>query len=597
MDSILELLEKRATSVPESAAILDEHGAMRTWRDVHQCAVNAGAVLRAAGVMRGDRVAAALPNGTDAALWFLATTAWATAAPLNPVYGAAELEFYLGDLKPRAIVLPERTTQPAAAVAEKMGIAILTTDELLRGDSAAAPSDPAAGDDVALVLHTSGTTSRPKLVPLTQRNLLTSARNIASTLALTPADRALNVMPLFHIHGLLGVLLSSTLAGGSVACLPRFEPEAFFDALEALQPTWYSAVPTIHQSVLEHSQKRSAVHRLRFIRSSSSALPPQVMAGLEEAFGVPVVEAYGMTEASHQMASNPLPPAPRKPASVGLPAGPEIAILDADGNELARGEHGEISIRGANVTAGYVENADANAKSFTRGWFRTGDEGYFDDDGYLFLTGRLKEMINRGGEKIAPVEIDRVLLDHPAVAQAVAFAVPHPRLGEDVGVAIVLRSGAQASAGELRAFARSRLAAFKVPSVVRIVDAIPKGATGKQQRIGLAEKLGVTGESAAEGPRPASPMEQRIAGLWAELLRVDDPRLTDDFFQSGGDSIVSVQLLARIRQRFGVELALERFFDTPTLGDLAAMTEAQLVEKLTAMSEDEAAAMLREIGG
>jgi acyl carrier protein len=304
-----------------------------------------------------------------------------------------------------------------------------------------------------------------------------------------------------------------------------------------------------------------------------------------------VIEAYGMTEASHQMASNPLPPRPRKPASVGLPAGPEIAILDAEGRRLAAGERGEIAIRGASVTAGYAANAEANARSFTDGWFRTGDEGYLDADGYLFLSGRLKEMINRGGEKIAPVEIDRVMLDHPAVAQAIAFALPHPRLGEDVGVAVVLREGLAATQQELRAFARERLAAFKVPSLFAIVGSIPKGATGKPQRIGLAGRLGISAR-AADSPAPATPLQLRVAEVWAELLDLSDPRLGDHFFLAGGDSIVSAQLLSRVERMFGIELSVERFFDSPTLGELAAMAEEGLLARLASLSDEEAASLL-----
>jgi acyl-CoA synthetase (AMP-forming)/AMP-acid ligase II len=235
--------------------------------------------------------------------------------------------------------------------------------------------------------------------------------------------------------------------------------------------------------------------QLRLVRSSSAALAPQVMARLEAVFRAPVIEAYGMTEAAHQMASNPLPPRQRKPGSVGVAAGPEVAIMDPAGRLLAAGETGEVVIRGDNVTSGYLANPQANAAAFSEGWLRTGDQGWMDEDGYLRLTGRLKEIINRGGEKISPREVDEALLDHPAVAQVVTFALPDEKLGEEVAAAIVLRDGAAATEAEIRDFARARLAAFKVPRRVVFVPEIPKGPTGKMQRIGLAEKLRLPGQS------------------------------------------------------------------------------------------------------
>jgi acyl-CoA synthetase (AMP-forming)/AMP-acid ligase II len=348
---------------------------------------------------------------------------------------------------------------------------------------------------VALVLHTSGTTSRPKIVPLTARNISASAQSIAATLALTPADRCLNIMPLFHIHGLIAATLASMAAGAYIACTPGFNAMRFFGWMEAVRPTWYTAVPTMHQAILSRAARNReiiAATPLRFVRSSSASLPVPVLRELEETFGCPVIEAYGMTEASHQMASNPLPPAPRKPGTVGIAAGPEVAVMSEDGRLLPAGETGEIVIRGENVTRGYQNNPKANAENFTHGWFRTGDQGVMDAEGYLTISGRLKEIINRGGEKVSPREVDDVLMEHPAVGQAVTFALPHAKLGEEVAAVIVLRDGAQVEARELREFAAKHLAPFKVPREILFRDEIPKGATGKLQRIGLAEKLGLT---------------------------------------------------------------------------------------------------------
>jgi len=463
------------------------------------------AALNGLGIGRNDPVAIVLPNGPEMASAFIALAAGATTAPLNPAYTADEFAFYLQDLQACLLVVAEGRETAARDVARRLGIPVAE----LRADTAqpaglfeliGVAAEPPAGsgladqDDVALVLHTSGTTSRPKIVPLTHGNVCASARHIATSLALVPADRCLNVMPLFHIHGLVAALSSSLAAGAEVVCTGGFNALQFFPLLKEFEPSWYTAVPTMHQAILDRAARNRDIiagARLRLIRSSSASLPPQVLHALEQTFSVPVIEAYGMTEAAHQMTSNPLPPRARKPGSVGLPAGPEVALMDESGQLLAQGQTGEVVIRGPNVTAGYRNNPQANAAAFTRGWFRTGDQGVMDAEGYLTITGRLKEIINRGGEKISPREVDEVLLDHPAVAQAVTFSMPHPKLGEDVAAAVVLRPGSAATEQELRKFVGTRLADMKVPRKILFLEEIPKGATGKLQRIGLAARLGL----------------------------------------------------------------------------------------------------------
>lgn len=462
--------------------------------------------LNTLGIGRNDRVAIVCPNGPRAATSFLAIGAGATTAPLNPAYRADEFEFYLTDLNAKALVIEAGFDSPAIGVAQKLGVPIVDMvpqpgpaggftleprGAIAKGAVAGGFSQP---DDIALVLHTSGTTSRPKIVPLSSANVCATARHIGVTLRLTPDDRCLNIMPLFHIHGLMAATLSSLAAGASVHCTPGFNALKFFAWFDEVKPTWYTAVPTMHQAILlraGRNQESIARSKLRFIRSSSSSLPPTVLAELEATFRCPVIEAYGMTEAAHQMTSNPLPPSVHKPGSVGLAAGPEVSIMDEAGNLLPRGEIGEVVIRGPNVTRGYDNNPKANAAAFTNGWFRTGDQGVIDAEGYLSLTGRLKELINRGGEKISPREVDEILLDNPAVEQALTFALPHEMLGEDVAAAVVLREGKEASERELRDFCAQRLADFKVPRKIVFLKEIPKGATGKLQRIGLAEKLGL----------------------------------------------------------------------------------------------------------
>ncbi len=437
----------------------------------------------------------------------------------------------------------------------------------------------------ALLLATSGTTSRPKLVPLSQANLCASARHIAHTLRLSPEDRCLNVMPLFHVHGLIGAVLASLSAGASVVCTTGWDSQSFFEWRKLPGISWYTAVPTIHQSILSAAAERGNTieHRLRFVRSSSAALPTAVFDALESLFGVPAIESYGMTEASHQMCSNPLPPGIRKKGSVGLPAGPDVVILNDDGKLLGANQNGELAIRGPNVTAGYVDAPAANAASFTNGWFRTGDQGYRDDDGYFFLTGRLKELVNRGGEKVTPREVDEVFLQHPAVEQAIAFAIPHPRLGEDLAVAIVLRKHAIADQRELREFALDRLAPQKVPSRIVFVPSIPKGPTGKLRRIGLHQAL--VDSLKVEFLPPESSAELAIANVWKAILNCDGIGRFDNFFYLGGDSLLATRVLSRLSEMFEIELPLGTLFRHPTLEELAQCIENIVLEQIESDSD------------
>jgi len=500
--TILELLSQ----ADESKAALEAPGRRPlSYGGLRAHVVETVERLNSLGIGRNDPVAIVLPNGPTMASSFVSVASAATAAPLNPAYREEELEFYLGDLKAKLLLLERESGALARKVAERLGIPVAEIEQApddpagffrIRGaESARAPlPGPARAEDVALVLHTSGTTSRPKIVPLTHQNVCASAFNVAESLSLVSSDRCLNVMPLFHIHGLIAAVLASLSAGASVCCTPGFNALKFFAWIDEARPTWYTAVPTMHQAILARADRnRDTIARnpLRFLRSSSASLPPQVMTALEETFGAPVIEAYGMTEAAHQMAANPLPPRPRKAGSVGIAAGPEVAVMDEAGNLLPPEVTGEVVIRGPNVTLGYQNNPSANASAFTRGWFRTGDQGVVDHQGYLRLTGRLKEIINRGGEKISPREVDEVLLEHPAVAQAVTFAIPHEKLGEDVGCALILKDGLTASESEIRDYVAKRLADFKVPRRVLFLEEIPKGPTGKLQRIGLAEKLGL----------------------------------------------------------------------------------------------------------
>jgi acyl-CoA synthetase (AMP-forming)/AMP-acid ligase II len=482
-----DLLWAGATARP--ALVTAETGDALSYERLHEeIAVLAGR-LASVGVGRGSRVALVVPDGPDFLHVLLALVSLgATAAPLNPAYKPDEYAFYLDDLEPDLLLVPARGGEAVRGAAGdavrsveiapgEQGISLLADGSVVERE---ARFEPAGADDVALLLHTSGTTSRPKQVPLLQRNLAASARTIAAFYELGPTDVSYVAMPLFHVHGLVASVFAALASGGTVVVPRRMAPRPFWPQLRTFGVTWFSAGPTLHQMLLERKDDEGAPETLRFVRSCSSALAPALMERTEAAYGAPMLEAYGMTEASHQMASNPLPPGARKPGSVGVATGTWIRIVDASGRDLAAGTAGEVAISGPGVTSGYLGNPQANTESFFDGWFRTGDRGVLDADGYLRLEGRLKEMILRGGENISPYEIEEVLLAHPAVSDAICFGIDDEKYGERVGAAVTL--GGVAEPRELIDHCRERLAAFKVPEVVHVLDAIPRTPTGKVQR-------------------------------------------------------------------------------------------------------------------
>ena len=486
------------------AIVLPEQNISITYGNLRSQVQAVAEQLAAAGVSRGDRVATSLTNGLPVIVSFLAAGLVGTAAPLNPAYKEDEFRFYLEDTAAKVLLLPPDGADDARRAAVARGVPILTIDmdaagtvTLTDGNAvpvARKPFTPPTVDDVALVLHTSGSTGRPKRVPLKHANLSISAQNVARSYALTSDDVSLCVMPLFHVHGLVASTLATLASGGTVVVPAKFSPLSFWRTARDHGVTWYSAVPTLHQLLLaragdpsDPSRRPAGAEKLRFIRSCSASLPPAVMHALEAAFGAPVLEAYGMTEAAHQMSSNPLPPSERRPGSVGCGTDVKISIMDKVGNHLPIGEAGEVVIQGPNVITGYENNPEANASSFVEGWFRTGDQGVLDAKGYLTLVARIKELINRGGEKISPREIDEVLQTHPSVAEAVCFGVPHGTWGEEVAAAVVLREGETTTEADLLAFCKERIAEFKRPKKIHITQAIPRTATGKIQRGAVAK--------------------------------------------------------------------------------------------------------------
>jgi acyl-CoA synthetase (AMP-forming)/AMP-acid ligase II/thioesterase domain-containing protein/acyl carrier protein len=569
----------------KGCALLAPGRAVLFYQDLRNQIKEVAEVLNSFGIGRSDRVAIVIPQGPEMAVGVLAVAACATAIPLNPNFRRAEFEFYFSNIRPKALLTQFRFDSPAGEVARKHGISVVELYPDYEGPAGCfrlsadfigepVESGLAEPNDIALVLYTSGTSGNPKRVPLTQSNICISARNIRNSLDLTFSDRCLNVMPLFHIHGLVGALLSSLSAGASVVCPPQFRSADFLPWVTEFVPTWYSAVPTIHQAVLKEAivQRHDlGLTSLQFVRSCSSALPARVMARLEETFNIPVVEAYGMTEASHQIASNPLPPAKRKPGFVGVPTGPEVAVMDDNRVLLPPGRVGEVVIRGQNVMSGYEDNPDANRVSFSNGWFRTGDQGYIDSDGYIRLNGRLKEIINRGGEKISPREIDDVLMKHPAVSCSVTYPMPHETLGEDVAAAVIPEKDNSVQETELRRFAAKELADFKIPSKILVVNDIPTGATGKIDRSSLARKLGDLRKE--EFAAPLTRIEEELAKLWMQLLRVDRVGIRDSFFDLGGDSVTASELVARVERLYHKKLSISALILAPTIDQLAKFIE------------------------
>lgn len=540
--------------------------------------------LRGLGIGPADRIAVALPRGADGALALIAVASSCACIPVNPDLTADELQRYFSELKLTALVTRADMNSASRDVARALDIAVIDFVPGPKGDlggctfigrsvGPASTGGAARGDDDAFILLTSGTAARPKMVPLTHRNVCLSAQNAGRVLSLTPHDRLLNVLPLFHAHGLISGLLTALAAGSSVICTEGFDASSFFGWMRELQPTWYTAVPTIHRTLLtaaEAEPDRARSSSLRVIRSASASLAPAILAGLEATFGVPVLETYGMTEAASQIAANPFEL--RKIGSVGRAAGPEIAIMGETGRRLASGAHGEIMLRGPNMSRGYCNDDAATKAAFRDGWFRTGDLGYLDEDGYLFIVGRIKDVINRGGQKISPLEVEEVLLGHPAVLEAGVFAVPHEKLGENVAAVVVLRQNSEASSDQLRQFARKRLAAYKVPSLIRSVAALPKGASGKVKRNALAGLIATTkGTDEAQAPRNA--LETQLAAIWAGLLELPQVGADQDVFALGADSLAATQMRSRLRERFNVDFSFEDIFDCPTVAALAARLE------------------------
>ncbi|MBO9649422.1 MAG: non-ribosomal peptide synthetase [Variovorax sp.] len=570
---------------PSLCALLAPGCPSVTFGDLSRVVSRADAWLASNGLSAGSRIAVCLPQGMALALAMLAIGCHATVVALHPRLTESELAALLSEARADAVLgLPDDAL--AARLARRQRIASLSLDlqGLLSGPTETDNAETGMRegplpDDTAFVLFTSGTTGRPKRVPLTHRQVLASAHNIARHLALTPDDRGLCLMPLFHSHGLVGGLLAPLVAGSSIVCTPGFDAAAFRAWIAEFAPTWYTAAPTIHRAIADLVQNAGGAlptRKLRFVRSASSPLPPDLLQRLESFWNAPVIESYGMTESATQMASNPLPPGLRKPGSVGVPAGAALRVVDADGREQPSGIAGSILARGPVVFNGYEDAPSANAEAFKDGWFVTGDRGWFDADGYLYIVGREADIINRGGEKLAPLEIEQALLRLPAVAQAAAYPVPHPTLGEDVHAAVVLERGQTADSHALRTALFGTIANFKIPARIHILNEIPTGVGGKLQRRRLHETIARDAAASNDGARTFTPIEARVARLFARLLRRPVTSPDDNFLALGGDSLSAAHLTQLVNETWGVELSTAAVLAAPTVVAFAALLQVAI---------------------
>jgi acyl-CoA synthetase (AMP-forming)/AMP-acid ligase II/thioesterase domain-containing protein/acyl carrier protein len=592
METIADIVRRHAKLAPDSPAIVSEGQAPLTYAALSDLIDRVGIRLNAAGFGLGDRIATVGPNDAATAALVTGVMGCAAAVPTNPALTVGELAIYLRDQNVRAVAVDAALDTPVRKVAGELGLPLLEVERIDVGVTGMIDIRPGAGagtakrpgrpqaDDLGMVLLTSGTTSHSKVVPITHGQLLIKIERLARAFQLTAADRCLNLMPLFHAHGLQAALGSTLYAGASVVMLPEFSVEAFFRTLKTMAPTWYTGSYTFHHRIHAAAPNYAATIKmvpLRFLRAASGQLDATIARELEAIFQAPVIQTYSSTEMSC-VCCTPFPPAVRKPGTVGMSAGAEIGIMDPDKRLLPAGERGEIVARSGDIFSGYENDPAANAQCLADGWFRTGDEGVLDGDGVLTITGRIKDIINRGGEKITPSEVDDALSQHPDIANVVTFPIPHATLGQEVAAAVVPAKGADLTDEALAQFLRGRVAPFKVPRRFVIVDKIPTGHTGKVARQRLSEAFGLVTDAAVrhqrvESDRPATPLEARLQRAWAEVLGLDRVGLNEDFFILGGDSLQAVDLFLHIEKEIGRRLPRSVLFEAGTVAKMARRIE------------------------
>ncbi|MDX1491404.1 MAG: AMP-binding protein [Pseudohongiellaceae bacterium] len=581
-NTLFEGIAQQANSRPDAIALEALNRKPLDYAALLQHIESTRHTLNDLGIVGGHRVALVLPNGPELALASLAVISTCSAAPINPDYKQVEYEMMFTRLRPSIVIMPSGLAHAAREAAGRLNIPVLEL-EINTDDSAGIfnlkvsqgleriDNEAVASPDEAMVLQTSGTTGQPKIVPLTQSNLASSAHNLIRSLGLTAEDRVLHFLPMFHIGGIVDVLGAPLLSGGTVFCAPSFSATDFYRDLASFKPTWTQGVPIMLEEMLSQCEQHQGIvasHTLRFVRSVSAPLPVERMQAFEAAFNTPVIEIYGMTETAGVITSNPLPPASRKQGSVGISAGPEVATAAVDGTILPQGEVGEIVVKGSNVISSYENAPEDNALAFRHGWFHTGDLGRIDEEGYLFLTGRVKDMINRGGEKVTPQEVDDTLRQHPEIRDAATFAIPHPTLGEDVAALVVLEPNSTLTEQDVKAYSREQMAFFKVPKNIHFVESVPLGANGKVQRALIAAEYGSLESQKTSRPSyraPESVVSKALFDMWASILDTSDIGLDDDFFDIGGDSLKAASFINSLQQKWGETIYVSSVFDAPTI--------------------------------
>jgi len=584
LQTINDLLAVPIRKAADTPAILAPDRLPLTFAGLGRMMRSIAATLAGAGYGRGARIAVALPAGPECAVAVLAVSGCTTCAPINPELDEETLRHLLRSMCIDALIVPARENSHVVRAAERANVAMLelrVPPDAHAGEFALSIGtrrppvaiEPPRVGDIAVLTHTSGTTSLPKIVPLAQHGVAEAARAYVEARGINGHDRALLMAPLYNIAGLRRNLLPALMVGGSAVCPPGLDPAHFVEWLEHYRPTHYFGAAAQHIAVLDILENHRAPirHCLRFVLSGAATLPSAAAERLERILGVPVLEGYGMTEAG-SIAQAPRLPARSPRGSVGLACNSEVAIMDADGRRLAADETGEIVARGPELFDGYENNPEANAAAFRDGWFRTGDLGRIDRGGYIFIAGRLKDVINRGGAKIAPSVVEEALMRHTQVLEAAAYALPHSTLGEDVAAAVVLRRDADVTEHALRDFTRAHLAAFQVPTRVIAVPELPRGALGKVKRSELAAFAARHDPTQYVAARNAE--EDLLLRVFADVLGLERIGADDNFFQLGGDSLSGMGALARIEAKCGIALPVRALFQQPTAAGLAAQLRA-----------------------
>jgi acyl-CoA synthetase (AMP-forming)/AMP-acid ligase II/thioesterase domain-containing protein len=577
-------IERQSKTRPDQAALVCTGYAPLSYRELQQQIDKIRTDLRQASFARSARIVVALPSGPHAAVAIVAIACSAVAVPLNPKLTFDEIETCFATLRPDAIVLLRDSESAARHVAEGKGLTVFEATPISEGSLRLKVVMPKSGniasadnpdpDAPAFILQTSGTMAEPKSIPFSHRNMLAAAARLQAWFKLTPQDRCLSVSPLYYSHGLKVTVFTPLLTGGTVAFPTDSSQLDFGQWFGALKPTWYSAGPTLHRLIFDKAESipdANSRHSLRFVLSGGAPLPRNILEGLQRTLDVSVVEHYGSSEAA-QIAANLPPPGRSKPGTCGIPWPGTVMIVDEDGGKLPPEQQGEILIGGPTLISGYLDAPELNRECFVDGWFKTGDIGSLDDEGFLTLHGRLKDLINRGGEKVSPPELDESLMRHPAVAEAAAFAVPHERLGEDVAAAVVLRPGMSASAAELRTYLSDQLASFKVPRRIFIVEQLPKGSSGKILRRRLTESFGIqmAGPAVASDKPVDNDLLLQLRNLWERLLKCGPLSIDDDFFEKGGDSLLVVDMLCEVERLTGKKVpSLTTILEASTVRKLA----------------------------